>query len=341
MRHLSLFWILLVLPAGSTFSQDRSLPQINFDVPAVIGCREVTTEEFANTHSLEKLLEVRLNASSLLANGTDRCIRELFFLIYSPERSFQVVDFSPQTTLITEFAAPIDETSNKENVNSAGFNFSPNLELAGKASLNANLSDKEGKSLRTSRLPPKQLAVASGTQRRGTAVYFKMKPSSQLTLEGTHEIVITLKVPIAWRADLMHVHCRGLTAWSESGPSRKSRADFVVPIHLSSDAPAKILCEELVREEGRVRARAVALDKKPQQQKKKDFVSRVNLFVKREVLGKKDRQVNSTSWLGALIFTTKSTQQIISESSIDFDAETTRTMKRYRVAREKVFELNG
>ena len=43
----------------SSIAKTNRLPsRIQFDAPSILNCREVTTEEFANTHSLEKLLEV-------------------------------------------------------------------------------------------------------------------------------------------------------------------------------------------------------------------------------------------------------------------------------------------
>lgn len=339
MRHLLLFSLLVFLKPGISSGQSDLPPRIRFDVPAMVTCREITTEEFANTHSLEKLLEVRLTTSSLLATGTDRCIRELFFFVYSPERSFEIVDFSPQTTLITEFASPIDESQNQENSNSAGLNLTPNLELAGKANITASLSDRQATTKRISRLPPKQLAVASGTQNRGTAVYFKMKPSTQLTLEGTQDILLMIKVPIAWRADVMHVHCSGITADDEDGPFQRSRSDFVVPIHLAADAPARIQCEELSRAERQLR-KAAGRARFPSEPSRKDLTEQVSLFVRREILGKKEPESARPDWLGQVIFTNESLAGIQSATGVEFDAELQSAIRRFRQSRQQVVRLN-
>lgn len=340
MRLPFLFLVLILSVPSSANGQSQPLPQIEFDVPRHITCRDVTTEEFANTHSLEKLLEVRFKVSSLLANGTDRSIRELFFFIYSPERSFEIVDFTPQTTLITEFAGPVEESRNDEKSNSAGLNFAPTFEMSGKASLNANLSDRQGKTLRTTKLPPMQLAVASGTQKRGTAVYFKLKPSTQLTLEGSNEITLTIKVPVAWRADLMHVHCSGWTALKTDGPVRKSRADFVVPLHLESDAPAKIQCEQFSHCERVLRQMTRGVQTRPVA-RKSDLASKVSIFVKREILGKKEKPTPTPNWIGEVIFNNHSVSQVESSLNVEIDSEAQNAIRNFRLQRADLLKLNG
>ena len=339
MRHLLLVLVLSSAAPSTLAYGQKTPPRIEFDVPSIVSCRDITTDEFANTHSLEKLLEVRFNVSSLVSSGSDRCIRELFILAYSPERSFEVVDFSPQTTLITEFASPIDESRNVENSSNAGINFSPAFEMAGKANLNANVSDREGKTLRTSKLPPKKLAVASGTQKRGTAVYFKLKPSTQSTLEGSHEVVLTVKVPVAWRADLMHVHCSGVSAWTEDGPHSKYRADFVIPVYLAADSPAKIVCEQFSDAELELR-RSARTEYSKKSPAKKDLASKVSLFVKREILGKRKKPTPQSNWLGQVIFNNHSVAAIESQSGTELSDSAKTSVRKFRQCRIELLKLN-
>lgn len=283
----------------------HSPSRIKFDVPSILNCREVTTEEFANTHSLEKLLEVRLRVSSLVENGSDQQIQELFFLAYSPEKSFRVVDFTPTTSVLTEYAGPIETSQNRENANNAGLNFQPTLELAGKASINASISDKHGDSRRTTMLPPMKQVVASGTQNRESAAYFKFKPNSQSTLEGTQEITLIIQVPIAWRADIMHIHCRGLTAKS-TGTDRSllSRNDFVVPIYVENDAAAKLKCDEYLLAESNFRqiGSRERTSSIPNDSKKKDLVSKIGKFLKTTVSKPESDSAVPKSWMGNVIF---------------------------------------
>ena len=343
MRHIYRIPALVLCVASALFTppttsaQSAPVPKIEFDVPGVIGCSEVTTPEFASTHSLEKLLEVRIKTSSLLETGPDRFIRELFFFIYSPEQSMQIVDFSPKTSLITEYAGPIEESVNRDNSSNAGFNFTPTLEMAGKANINASVSDRLGNSRRTTKLPPKQLSVSSGTQKRGTAVFFKFKPSSQSALEGSHELVLSLKVPISWRADILHVHCRGVTATDSRGPAVTSRNDFLVPIHLAADAPAKLNCHKLLTCERKVRQLSSASHFS--KRKKTDLVKKVSLFVKHDLLGKAEKS-QPVSWGGQVIFNNRSWSKVESLNQIRLDPSAKQAIADFRSARKRVVDLN-
>lgn len=295
------FWVSPPKLSMTTQSPSR----IKFDVPSILNCREVTTEEFANTHSLEKLLEVRLRVSSLVENGSDQQIQELFFLAYSPEKSFRIVDFTPTTSVLTEHAGPIETSQNRENANNAGLNFQPTIELAGKASINANISDKNGESRRTSMLPPMKQVVASGTQNRESAAYFKFRPNSQSTLEGSQEITLIIQVPINWRADIMHIHCRGITLKSkETERSLLSRNDFVVPLHVENDAAAKLNCDEYLRAESNFR-RIGSKEKTASSStsaNKKDLVSKIGKFLKTTVSKPKRESTLPKNWMGNVVF---------------------------------------
>ncbi|MEE2639185.1 MAG: hypothetical protein VX768_01045 [Planctomycetota bacterium] len=315
-------------------------PVIRFDIPAAVAAREVTSESFAKTHSLEKLLEVRFTASTLLDSGSDRVIQELFFLIEAPEKSMRMVDFSPSTTLTTEFASPIDVSENRDTANNSGIQLTPAVEMFGKANLNAGFSNRRGETRKVSRLPPKQLAVASGTQNRQTATYFKFKPSSQSTLEGSRELCLIIQVPIAWRADLLHVSCRGITSDTGGAGGRVSRSDFVVPVYLAPDAPARILCDQFIAAESQLR-RAADDVVSVQQQSKKNVVSQVSSFLHREILKKKKNPARTTGsrWLEEVLFGTISGSEVESKFNIRLSERTRRAVDRYQKCREKLTGL--
>lgn len=286
-------WLQKILDGGQATSQS-SPESIHFDVPSTIHCLDVTTEEFKATRSLEKLLEIRFDVSALVENGSDQQIQELFFLAYSPQQRFRIVQQYPQTDLITEYAAPIDVNESRDNTNSMGLNVTPTFEFAGKAALNANISDRTGENRKISKLPPKQLLVASGTRNRQSGAYFKLKPSSQTTLEGRHEIRLIVRVPMQWRADLMYVHCRGVLR-GRTGTSKLSRQDFVVPLHIQNDAAAKSLCNQYVQAESQFR--------KMNHQVENAETPKALIVSLDRLIGKKEKNVSlPKNWTGKVIF---------------------------------------
>jgi hypothetical protein len=60
---------------------------------------------------------------------------------------------------------------------------------------------------KTNRLPPKHAIVVSGTSSEGRGVFFKLKRSSQTSLEGVHDLSVTFVVPPGWRGGDVRVGC--------------------------------------------------------------------------------------------------------------------------------------
>jgi hypothetical protein len=74
-------------------------------------------------------------------------------------------------------------------------------------SINAGLSGSETETEKTNRLPPKHAIVVSGTSSEGRGVFFKLKRSSQTSLEGVHELAVTFVVPANWQGGDVRVGC--------------------------------------------------------------------------------------------------------------------------------------
>ena len=74
-------------------------------------------------------------------------------------------------------------------------------------SINAGISGGEVATERMNRLPPKHAVVVSGTSSEGRGVFFKLKRSSQTSLEGVHELSVTFVAPANWQGGEVHVGC--------------------------------------------------------------------------------------------------------------------------------------
>jgi hypothetical protein len=80
---------------------------------------------------------------------------------------------------------------------------------------------------------------------RGAAVYFKLRPSTQTSLEGDKMFEIVARVPRSWRGGLAHIHC---AAYGEPRGVKLSRGEedlvcgtreFLVGIYLDGDDEAR------------------------------------------------------------------------------------------------------
>ena len=74
-------------------------------------------------------------------------------------------------------------------------------------SINAAISHGETATDKLHRLPPKYAVVVSGTSSAGRGVFFKLKRSSQTSLEGVHELAVTFVAPADWQDGKVLVGC--------------------------------------------------------------------------------------------------------------------------------------
>src|SRR5438034_11795922 len=86
-----LFW--LVAPVMALAEQ----PRVSFDMPYAVACRDVTPGEYSASHPGYKLMEAKLEISSLLTAGQEKDLTEYFIRIESPQRTLAIADYLPKT----------------------------------------------------------------------------------------------------------------------------------------------------------------------------------------------------------------------------------------------------
>lgn len=225
---------LLVASLASAFAQQAAVatasdPKVAFDVSYVVACRDITPEEFAVAHPGRRLIEAHVQVSVRLLEGREEGLHEIVVEITSPERRLHVVDFAPKTEVTSEIEGTFQIVETKEEANSLEASLGGNVALEyglakGQAAPRAGAAHTS-RQLATEtyhRLPPKQLLLAAGTMNRQHGVFFKLKPSSQASLEGVHEFRCHYLVPDTWRGDWIEVACRART------PSRRYLTDNLV-----------------------------------------------------------------------------------------------------------------
>jgi len=95
-------------------------PKVGFDVGYSVECRDVTPSEFAEAYPNSKIIEARFEVSSLVLRGEQEDIKELIYVIWSPEKRLRVVDFEPKTRMESEFTDPIQIVKTEENAATIG-----------------------------------------------------------------------------------------------------------------------------------------------------------------------------------------------------------------------------
>lgn len=259
------FWSLAVFIATSSVAATAlaDAPRVHFDVPYIIAARDITPADFDKTYPHDKLVELKLEVSSLLQEGSEADLRQYLYRIVSSQQTMTVIDYLPKTLHETALAGNLKVEKSDERTASIGVNVSGKYEATPEAGFNSGVGEKKTSCVRFEMLPPLESVTASGTVLRGSGVYFKLKASDRNLLEGAREVAMTVRVPKAWRADYLHVRCeadgysRSVVRSLDTVVSCGER-DFLVVVYLEGDEEARSLAHEMVRRELELRRVAAA-----------------------------------------------------------------------------------
>ena len=219
---------------------------VSFDIAPIVAAQDVSTDDFLRSNPDEKLVRIRIPVSSLVSLRSEKSLVQYLVIISSLDgpSDFQIVDFSPKTELASDVEGTVKVERTEGSTGSLGVNAFALRELPVKGEATAAVSKKLTNATRVEQLPRLELVSASGTMDRGRSVYFKIKPSSQSTLEGDKVYEIVARVPYGWRADTLQVRC---SAFSHPPRAKQQVSNvsvcvtdrFVVGVYVSGDEAAK------------------------------------------------------------------------------------------------------
>jgi hypothetical protein len=185
-------WLLLPVSLGlsaldiSANSAFAEAPRIRFDMPYAVACRDVTPPTFADLYPGYKLMEAKLEISSLLAAGQERDLTQFFIRVESPAHTLVITDYLPKTKHEANASSVTKEDSTERSM-ALGVNLSEKYELLTLPGPSAGIGQSKKSSIKYELLPPLETVAASGTLDRGSALFFKIKSSPRNLLEGTRE----------------------------------------------------------------------------------------------------------------------------------------------------------
>ncbi|MAT72026.1 MAG: hypothetical protein CMJ58_21180 [Planctomycetaceae bacterium] len=231
-------------------------PAVAFDFARTVECHELDPAEAPALYPGEKAVECTLRVSVNLLAGNAGQIEELRVEATDPDRRLRVLSFSPQTTLASEFTGPIERTTTNENGHALGLSLGGeipapigNVVAHVAPSANGTLTDREVVTEKECRVPPKQTIIAAGTIDEAHGVFFKVRPSSQTTLEGMHEFTVRLIVPENWRGDALRITCSasgtGKMLWVKQHKTW-ARTAAETALYLAGDAAARQAAQRYV-----------------------------------------------------------------------------------------------
>lgn len=248
-----IFWFGDALKANST-------PVTTFDISYTIPCSDVTTENYAKANPNSRLIEAKFRVSTDIA-GAEKDIKEMSVEIISPDRRLHVVDFMPKTQLGSSIDGDVEISESVDNGLSFTGAIKPQLSVqykdptrnltagAAAANVEATKSKKNGVTKKYKLVPDKELLVASGSTNRGHGVFFKLKPSTQRTLQGWTEFAVIFEVDAGWKSDWVIISV-GATAMHSNllHMKKEVKSGFKqvhVGMHLQGEVDAKQQAEHL------------------------------------------------------------------------------------------------
>lgn len=203
-----------ILTAPLTVLGDGS---VQFDVARTVECRDVTPPERLVQYPMQRLIEVSLPVSVRFHEVSRDEVDEIDIEVSGALAGLRVLDFAPATQLASEITREIETTNTTKKTRSLDGTLGGALPIPGAdaaaritPSITAGLSGCETAVEKINRLPPKHVVVVSGTTAEGRGVFFKLKRTSQTSLEGVHELAVTFVAPRSWPAIAIRVECKAL-----------------------------------------------------------------------------------------------------------------------------------
>ena len=198
--------IVILLLAASMVHCAESAPQLTFDAPFAVSCRRIAPTDAAKLHPTQELIEVKIPITARLLSGSEKNIKECVYTLADPDEpgTIAFLDWLPRMELKTEFAKPIQH--NEERTAKIGINMSAHYVVTATGDAMRQLKSGVAYEL----LPPQEIVLASGTIRQGHGVYFKLKPSTQTTLEGMKLFSTICAVPHGWRGGCLKLQCEAV-----------------------------------------------------------------------------------------------------------------------------------
>lgn len=206
--------VLTLLPALTMPPAAVAGGEVQFDFARVVECRDITPPERLMQYPLQRVIEVALPVSVRFNDVSRDDVEEISIEVSGAAAGLLVQDFAPTTQLVSEITHEIETTTTTKKARSFDGTLGGSLPIPGAdaaahltPSITADLSNSSTATEKINRLPPKHVVVVSGTYAEGRGVFFKLKQTSQTSLEGVHELAVMFVAPRTWRAIALEVEC--------------------------------------------------------------------------------------------------------------------------------------
>lgn len=232
----------------------RGNDRVAFDVNPLVVARDVTQPGLLSHLPNSRQVETQLDVSALFSPGQEEQITEYTVRVLSRHEDVQVADFSPRTEMVSDVVGPMQITQDSDRNREGSIRGIGGYPGVGTVQGYAYGHDRNHETVAFEKRPSMELATASGTLARRRGVYFKVKQSTQSTLEGSRPFRIVFEVPRDWRADLLDIAIEtvGIDSYSNKRPRVLSVHRFVVAIYQEFDDAAAHAATNYMKQQRRL-----------------------------------------------------------------------------------------
>ncbi len=256
---------------------------VRFDAPASVIACDVTPPDFLSGNPDERLIQLIIPVSTRVGCARQQTVPQLHIELRNIGSASQIVDYAPQTSLYSGIDGPVSVETTRETSHTLGIDASGTVGEVVKLGAKAGSGNSNGLVERYQRIPEQKLLLASGSIDRGQGVYFKFNQSPQTTLEGGHELAMTIRVPATWRGGMVRVDCRadgsepGL--FGSTDQFAAGAATFLVATWLKGDPEAQAIVNRYCDIESRLREFAKQWESRQAKQSASDPIAQLGRWM--------------------------------------------------------------
>ena len=103
-------WMTALLTTTSLYPSSlhsADLPTLQFDVKHRVACIDVSEDDHFKNVLGKRLIQAKIPVSTLVRHGSAQELLQLLIRVENPDRSVQVIDYQPKTTLATDIVGNI------------------------------------------------------------------------------------------------------------------------------------------------------------------------------------------------------------------------------------------
>jgi hypothetical protein len=210
----------------------------------------------------KQLVWTRLRISTQIPFNVSSSVNEITFRLQASSGNMKVVDYWPRTEVVSPIDGNIDVAHTDyqhQYFSLQAIGGSPAVAggraVAGRENTSAVQQTYQER-------PTLNTQVSSGTIDRARGVYFQLRPSPQMTLEGGRDFWVLWEVSANWKADLLDVSAQAtaLKATHSQKLTSLGYRRFLVALYQAQDEKAYQNACRYVEFEGKLRQSASAYD---------------------------------------------------------------------------------